>query len=68
MAKKIEAPTSESVTATEAVLRFGELIDKARVRPVTVMKHGRPAFVAVSASQYQKLLDAFIEKHKLEDV
>ncbi len=66
MSKK-SAPTTETLSATEAVQRFGELVDMARTRPVTIIKHGRPAFVAVGVAQYEKLMEAFMQVHNIKE-
>ncbi|MBT7863648.1 MAG: type II toxin-antitoxin system Phd/YefM family antitoxin, partial [Gemmatimonadetes bacterium] len=38
----------QTISAHEAKARFGQLLDAARVEPVTIEKHGRPVAVLVS--------------------
>lgn len=41
------------MSAHEAKARFGQLLDAARVDPVTIEKHGRPVAVLVSIEEYE---------------
>jgi prevent-host-death family protein len=42
------------MTALEAKTRFGQLIDAAQRRPVTVTKNGRAAVVVMSVEDYER--------------
>ena len=42
------------MTALEAKTRFGQLIDAAQRRPVTVTKNGRAAVVVMSVEDYEQ--------------
>lgn len=44
-----------TMSARAAKNGFGVLMDAARVEPVTIEKHGRPAVVVLSVEQYQRL-------------
>jgi prevent-host-death family protein len=43
------------LSAKDAKYGFGRLIDLARVKPVTVAKHGRPVVVVLSVEEYERL-------------
>ena len=43
------------MSAHQAKARFGQLLDAARVDPVTIEKHGRPVAVLVSIEEYDRL-------------
>ncbi len=45
----------KSISAREAKLKFGELIDSARAAPVTIEKHGRPVVVVLAIEEYERL-------------
>ena len=45
----------QSMSAHQAKARFGQLLDAARVDPVTIEKHGRPVAVLVSIEEYDRL-------------
>jgi prevent-host-death family protein len=49
-----------TVSAKDAKYNFGELIDTARAKPVTVVKYGRPVVVVLAVEEYARLkgLDA----------
>ncbi|MNL44263.1 type II toxin-antitoxin system [compost metagenome] len=68
MAKDIDTPTSENMTATEAVANFSAFAKRVAEGPLTITKHGRPLFVALPVAQYEKLIECFMEKHKIEDI
>ena len=44
----------QEMTALEEKTRFGQLIDAAQHRPVTVTKHGRAAVVVMSIEDYER--------------
>jgi len=44
-----------TMTATEAKNRFGELLDFAKTRPMKIEKNGRPVAVVVSAEEFDRL-------------
>lgn len=44
----------QEMTALEAKNRFGQLIDAAQRRPVTVTKNGRAAVVVMSVEDYER--------------
>ena len=44
----------QEMTALEAKNRFGQLIDAAQRRPVTVTKNGRAAVVVMSVEYYER--------------
>lgn len=44
----------QEMTALEAKTRFGQLIDAAQHRPVTVPKNGRAAVVVMSVEDYER--------------
>ena len=39
----------------DAKNRFSEVVDKARRKPQTVTKHGKPAVVVLAADEYERL-------------
>lgn len=43
------------MTANEAKMHFGRLLDEARREPVSVQKHGRPVAVVLSVEDYDDL-------------
>lgn len=43
------------ITAKDAKNQFGQLLDMARVEPVLVSKHGRPAAVVIAFEEYERL-------------
>jgi prevent-host-death family protein len=43
------------VKATEAKNRFGEVLDAARIEPVTIEKNGRPVAVLISSELFERL-------------
>ena len=51
----------KAVSAREAKLHFGQLIDEARAEPVVVEKHGRPVVVVLAVEEYQRLTGRTIE-------
>jgi len=46
----------DTLTANTAKQNFGELIDRALQKPVSITKHGRPSVVVTSDADYQELL------------
>jgi antitoxin Phd len=45
----------DTMNATEAKNKFGELLDFAKLRPMKIEKNGRPVAVVVSAEEYERL-------------
>jgi len=45
----------QTMSAKEAKDGFGRLIDLARMKPVTVEKHGRPVVVVMAVEEYERL-------------
>lgn len=43
-----------TISASEAKLHFGALLDKAHKEPVTIEKQGRPVAVVISFEEYQE--------------
>ena len=48
--------TSKSITATEAKNRFAELVDLARMEPITITRNDRAVAVVLSPSEYSRLV------------
>jgi prevent-host-death family protein len=48
--------TNKSITATEAKNRFAELVDLARVEPVTITRNDRAVAVVLSPAEYSRLV------------
>ena len=44
-----------TMSANSAKSHFGELLDIARRKPVTIEKHGRPVVVVLSTEEYEQL-------------
>ncbi|MEQ1931730.1 MAG: type II toxin-antitoxin system prevent-host-death family antitoxin [Parvularculaceae bacterium] len=58
---------SESVfTAKAAKNRFGEVLDAAQRRPVTIVKHGRPFAVVLSHRDFEEARAARLALLKIE--
>lgn len=51
----------EQLNATEAKREFGELLMKAQVEPISIIKNGKPIAVIVSEKEFQQL-EAFKEQ------
>ena len=47
----------KTVTANTAKQQLGQVLDSARTGPVSITKHGRPAFVLTSKEDY----DSWVE-------
>jgi prevent-host-death family protein len=47
----------ETITANTAKQNFGELIDRALQKPVSITKHGRPSVVVTSDTEYRELME-----------
>lgn len=47
-----------TISASEAKLHFGALVDKAQRAPVTIEKQGRPVAVVMSFDEYQEQFSA----------
>jgi prevent-host-death family protein len=58
--------TVQSVSAHQAKARFGQLLDAARVDPVTIEKHGRPVAVLVSIEEYDSIEAMKLERLRAE--
>ena len=46
---------NKTISATKAKMLFGELIDEARISPVSVTKNNKIVAVMMSASEYERL-------------
>jgi len=46
----------QKMTANQAKQNFGELLDKAQRENITIVKHGRPVAVMISAHKYEQEL------------
>lgn len=55
-----------TVTANTAKQQLGQVLDSARTGPVSITKHGRPAFVITSKEDYDSLLQLKFEHLKRE--
>lgn len=51
----------EQLNATEAKREFGELLIKAQVEPISIIKNGKPAAVIISNNEFKEL-EAFKEQ------
>lgn len=49
-------------SSADAKNHFGELVDAARVTPVSVTKYDKPFVVVMSAEEYERLTDRNSEK------
>ncbi len=47
--------TSKSITATEAKNRFADLVDSARIEPVTITRNDRAVAIVLSPMEYARL-------------
>lgn len=47
----------QTISASEAKLHFGALVDKAQKGPITIEKKGRPVVVVISFEDYQEQFD-----------
>jgi antitoxin Phd len=47
--------TNKSITATEAKNRFADLVDLARIEPVTITRNDRAVAVVLSPTEYARL-------------
>ncbi len=45
----------QTLSGRDAKYNFGQLIDTARVEPVTFEKHGRPVVAVLAVEEYQRL-------------
>jgi prevent-host-death family protein len=48
---------NKTISATEARIRFGELIQEAQKGPVTVEREGKPVVIVISKHHYDQLVD-----------
>lgn len=55
-----------TVTANTAKQQLGQVLDSARTGPVSITKHGRPAFVVTSKEDYDSLIQLKFEHLKRE--
>jgi prevent-host-death family protein len=55
-----------TVTANTAKQQLGQVLDSARTGPVSITKHGRPAFVITSKEDYDSLIQLKYEHFKRE--
>ncbi|MGX6959987.1 MAG: type II toxin-antitoxin system prevent-host-death family antitoxin [Rickettsia endosymbiont of Pentastiridius leporinus] len=51
----------EQLNATEAKREFGELLIKAQIEPISIIKNGKPIAVVISNKEFQEL-EAFKEQ------
>ena len=56
----------KTISANEAKARFGQLLDAARMEPVTIEKHGRPVAVLVSKQEYDDIQAAKLARLRAE--
>lgn len=56
----------KTVTANTAKQQLGQVLDSARTGPVSITKHGRPAFVLTSKEDYDSLTKIKFEQFKRE--
>lgn len=47
--------TNKSITATEAKNRFADLVDSARIEPVTITRNNRAVAILLSPMEYARL-------------
>jgi prevent-host-death family protein len=55
-----------SMSAHDAKARFGQLLDAARVAPVTINKHGRAVAVVMSKEEFDSIEALKLEKLRSE--
>jgi prevent-host-death family protein len=55
-----------TVTANTAKQQLGQVLDSARIGPVSITKHGRPTFVVTSKEDYDSLMQLKFEHFKRE--
>ena len=55
-----------SMSAHDAKARFGQLLDAARVEPVTINKHGRAVAVVMSKEEFDAIKAIKLEKLRSE--
>ncbi|ABE04563.1 antitoxin [Rickettsia bellii] len=51
----------EQLNATEAKREFGELLIKAQIEPISIIKNGKPVAVIISNNEFKEL-EAFKEQ------
>ncbi len=56
----------KTVTANIAKQQLGQVLDSALTAPVSITKHGRPAFVITSKEDYDSLIQLKFEHLKRE--
>lgn len=56
----------KTVTANTAKQQLGQVLDSARTAPVSITKHGRPAFVITTKEDYDSLTKIKFEQFKRE--
>ncbi len=47
--------TNQSLTATEAKNRFADMVDLARLEPVTITRNEKPVAIVLSPDEYSRL-------------
>jgi prevent-host-death family protein len=53
---KIAVMTNKTITATEAKNKFADLVDLARIEPITITRNDRAVAVVLSPSEYSRLI------------
>jgi prevent-host-death family protein len=61
-----ESEAMKTVTANTAKQQLGQVLDSARTAPVSITKHGRPAFVITTKEDYDSLTKIKFEQFKRE--
>jgi prevent-host-death family protein len=61
-----ESKAMKTVTANTAKQQLGQVLDSARTAPVSITKHGRPAFVITTKEDYDSLTKIKFEQFKRE--
>jgi prevent-host-death family protein len=56
----------KTVTANTAKQQLGQVLDSARTAPVSITKHGRPAFVITTKEDYDSLTKIKFAQFKRE--
>jgi prevent-host-death family protein len=52
----MEVEMEKTISATEARIHFGELIQEAQKEPVTIERDGKPVVVVISKQEYDQLM------------
>ncbi len=56
-----------TISISDARAELSEAISKAKKKPVTISRHGKPIAVLVNPSMYEKLVEAMEELEDIED-